>query len=178
MIHLVLSQQKFFNEYCIYFYTNDHLFSSDNTVWSCYNYEVAITYKMMCGLPWKQFFCHEWGDSAMIFMNQEPLPNHLMRDKILLFAVKKWHVRNKIMHGFMHYFVSCMPFFSLSTLICLKQSSIDSFAIVAKDGVFWLSIVMSTQEICDVVWTRGTVVVTSHSSIVHAHTNWHKGRLH
>ena len=34
--------------------------------------------------------------------------------------------------------------------ITLKQLSIAEFAIVAKDGLFWFSIVTSPQLICDV----------------------------
>ena len=60
----------------------------------------------------------------------------------------------------------------------LKQSSIAEFAIVAKDGLFWLRIVKSPQLICDVTQTWGTGIVTSYSSIVLASANWRKGDLH
>ena len=45
--------------------------------------------------------------------------------------------------------------------ILLKLLSITDFTIVTKDGLFWLSIVMSPQLICDVTQTWGTGIVTS-----------------
>ena len=66
----------------------------------------------------------------------------------------------------------------LNTSFRYKQSSIAHFAIVARDGLFWLNIVTSSQLICDVTRTRGTGIVTSYSSIVLARANWHKGDLH
>ena len=58
-----------------------------------------------------------------------------------------------------------------------KQSSIAHFAIVARDDLFWLNIVTSSQLICDVPRTRGTDIVTSYSSIVLARAIWRKGDL-
>ena len=51
-------------------------------------------------------------------------------------------------------------------------------AIVAKDGLFWLSIVTSPQLICDLTRTRGAGIVTSYSSIVLARANWNEDDLH
>ena len=48
----------------------------------------------------------------------------------------------------------------------LKHSSTAQIAIVAKDNLFWLGILTLPRLICDVKWTRGTVIVTSYSSIV------------
>ena len=62
--------------------------------------------------------------------------------------------------------------------IPLKTLPIADFAIVAKDGLFWLSIVTSPQLICDVTRTWSTVIVTSYSSIVLARENCRKGDLH
>ena len=59
-----------------------------------------------------------------------------------------------------------------------KQLSIADFAIVAKDGLVWFSIVTSLQLICDVTRTRVTGIVTSYSSIVLARANWRKSNLH
>ena len=59
-----------------------------------------------------------------------------------------------------------------------KQLSIADFAIVAKDGLVWVSIVTSLQLICDVTRTRVTGIVTSYSSIALARANWRKGDLH
>ena len=47
-----------------------------------------------------------------------------------------------------------------------EQSSIAHFAIVAKVSRSWLSIVTSPRLICIIKWTRGTVIMTSFSSIV------------
>ena len=58
-----------------------------------------------------------------------------------------------------------------------SRISIAHFAIVARDGIFWLNIVTSSQLICDVTRTRGTGIVTSYSSIVLARANWRKGDL-
>ena len=62
--------------------------------------------------------------------------------------------------------------------ITLKQFSIADLAIVAKDSLFWLSIVKSPQLISDVMRTWGTDIVTSYSSIVLARANWRKSYLH
>ena len=60
----------------------------------------------------------------------------------------------------------------------LKQLSITDFAIVAKQGLFGLSIVTSSQLICDVTRTLDTGIVTPNSSIVPARAYWRKGDLH
>ena len=62
--------------------------------------------------------------------------------------------------------------------IPLKQLTIADFAIDAKDGLFWFSIVTSLQLICDVTQTRVTGIVMWYSSIVLARANWCKGDLH
>ena len=58
-----------------------------------------------------------------------------------------------------------------------KQSSIAHFAINAKDGLFCINIVTSSQLICDVRRTQGTGIV-SYSSIILALANWRKGDHH
>ena len=79
----------------------------------------------------------------------------------------------------MYYFISYSPFYILNTQFRWKQLSIADFAtIVAKDGLFWLSIVTSPQLICDVTRTPDTGIVISYSSIVMARANWGKGDLH
>ena len=52
------------------------------------------------------------------------------------------------------------PFYILNIPFRYKQSSIAHFAIGARDGLFWLDIVTSSQWICDVTRTRGTGIVT------------------
>ena len=59
-----------------------------------------------------------------------------------------------------------------------KQFSIPDFPIVAKDGLFWLSIVTSPELICDITRMWGTGIVTSYSSIVLARANWCKCDLY
>ena len=66
----------------------------------------------------------------------------------------------------------------LNAQLRYKQLSIADFAIVAKDGLFWLSIVTSLQLICDITRTRVVGIVTSYSSIVLACANWRKCDLH
>ena len=78
----------------------------------------------------------------------------------------------------MYYFISYTIFYVMNTQFHRKQLSIADFAIVAKDGLFWLSIVTSPQLICDVTRTPDTGIVTSYSSIVIARANWRKGDLH
>ena len=50
----------------------------------------------------------------------------------------------------MYYFISYMPFDVPEHPILVKQLSIADFAVVAKDSLFWFSIVTSPQLICDV----------------------------
>ena len=56
-------------------------------------------------------------------------------------------------------------FYFLHAILChghtipLKQLSIADFPIVTKDGLFWLSIVMSPHLICDVTKSWGTGIV-------------------
>ena len=76
----------------------------------------------------------------------------------------------------MYYFISNTLFYVLNTPFRYKQTSFVHFAVVAKDGPFWLNIVTSSQLICDI--TRGTGIVTSYSSIVLARAKWRKGDLH
>ena len=59
-----------------------------------------------------------------------------------------------------------------------NKPSIGHSAIVAKDGIFWLRIMTSSQLLCDVTRTWGTGIVSSYSSIVLARDNWRKGDLH
>ena len=78
----------------------------------------------------------------------------------------------------MYYFISYTLVYVMNTLFRWKQLSIADFAIVAKDGLFWLGIVTSPQLICDVTRTHGTGIVTSYSPIVVARANWHKSDRH
>ena len=78
----------------------------------------------------------------------------------------------------MYYLISYTLFYILNTPFRYKQSSIAHFAIVAKNDLFWLNIVTSSQLICDVTRTRGTGIVTLYSSIVLACAKWRKGDLH
>ena len=78
------------------------------------------------------------------------------------------------MYHFISYTLSYVP----ERTIPLKKITIADFAIVAKDGLFWFSIVTSLQLICDVTRTRVTAIVTAYSSVVLARANWHKGDLH
>ena len=78
----------------------------------------------------------------------------------------------------MYYFISYTLFYVPERTIPLKKISIADLSIVAKDGLFWFSIVTSLQLICDVTRMRATGIVTSYLSIVLARANWRKGDLH
>ena len=78
----------------------------------------------------------------------------------------------------MYYFIFCSLFDVPEHKIPLKQLSIADFAIVAKDSLFWFSIVTSPQLICDIMRMLDTGTMTLYSSIVLARANWHKGDLH
>ena len=78
----------------------------------------------------------------------------------------------------MYHFISYTLFYVPACTIPLKQLSIADFAIVAKDGLIWFSIVTSLQLICDVTRTQVTGIVTAYSLIVLARANWRKGDLH
>ena len=69
-------------------------------------------------------------------------------------------------------------FLSLNAQFRQKQSSVADFAIVAKGGLFWFSIVTSLQLICDFTRMRVTGTVASFSSIVLSRANWRKGDVH
>ena len=122
-------------------------------------------------LPWITIFWsrvgwfandfHEWRSHEW-----KSVANNLTSDQKSLFTVTNYH------------FKCYTQFLILNTLFRDKQSSIAHFAIVAKEGLFWLNIVTSSQLICDVTWTRSTGIVTSYSSIVLARANWRKGDLH
>ena len=70
----------------------------------------------------------------------------------------------------MYCFMSYTLLYDLNTQFYQKQLSIADFTIVAKDGLFWHSIVTSPQLICYVTWKWGTSIVAPYSSIVIART--------
>ena len=78
----------------------------------------------------------------------------------------------------MYYFISYTLFYVMNTQIRQELPSSAYFAIVAKGGLFWPSIMTSPQLICDVMRTRNTGIVTSYLFIVIARANWRKGDLH
>ena len=65
----------------------------------------------------------------------------------------------------MNYFISYTQFYISNTPFCYKQLLFAYFAIVARDSLFWLNIVTSSQLICNVTRMRGTGIVTSYASI-------------
>ena len=114
---------------------------------------------------------HEWGDLPTIFTSDEVTSeNH-------------WQIASRVTQKSL-FMVTDVLFYFLHAIWCpehpipLKQLSIADFAIVAKDGLFWFSIVTSPQLICDVTRMYDTGIVTSYSSIVLARANWRKGDLH
>ena len=105
------------------------------------------------------------------YQQWKSLANRIRSDQKSLFTVTG--ASNKIIH-----FISYALFYVLNTQFCWKQLSIADFAIVAKDGLFWLSIETSPQLICDVTQTWSTGIMTLYSSIVLARANLRKDDLH
>ena len=67
------------------------------------------------------------------------------------------------------FFISNTLFYVLNTRFRWKTLSNADFAIVAKNGLFWLSIVTSPQLICDVTRTWDTGIVTSYETQIKKH---------
>ena len=94
-----------------------------------------------------------------------------------------WQISSRVTHELL-FTVTNVSFYFLHAIWCpeqtipLKRLSIIDFAIVAKDGLFWRSIVMSPWLIWDIMGTWGTGIVTSYLLIVLTYANWHKGDLH
>ena len=91
----------------------------------------------------KRFLDHEWGDLPLIFTSDEVMSeNH-------------WQIASRVTQKSL-FTVTNELFYFLHAIWCpehtipLKQLSIDDFATVAKDSLFWISIVTSLQLICDV----------------------------
>ena len=123
-------------------------------------------------LLWITIFGHDWGDLPMIFTIIEVTSkNH--------WQITSQVTKKIIIHGNKCIILSLTCYFlSWTHNSTKKKSLIAHFAIVTKDGLFWLSIVTSLQLICDVTRARGTSIVTSYSMIVLACANWLKGDLH
>ena len=81
----------------------------------------------------------------------------------------KWKsLAGKLHHNVLFHFLHAIC--DLNTQFHWKQISIADFAI-AKDGLFWLGIVMSLQLICEGTLKLDTGIVMSYSSIALAHAN-------
>ena len=86
---------------------------------------------------------HELGDLPIIFTS----------DKVT--SENHWQIASQVTPKSL-FMVTNVLFYFLHAIWCpehtipLKQLSITDFAIVAKDSLFWFSIVMSPQFICDV----------------------------
>ena len=103
---------------------------------------------------WVTVIGHEKGDLPMIITSDEVTGENYWQTTSLR-----------------HHFISYTLFYVLNIPFCYKQTSFAHFPIVAKDGLFWLNIVTSSELICDVTRTRGTGIVTSCSVIVLASAN-------
>ena len=99
---------------------------------------------------WFANYSHDWRNHEWKY-----LANHLTSDQKSLFTA------TNVLFYFLHaiLYLEHTPF-------RYKQSSIAHFVTVARDGLFWLNIVTSSQLICDVMRTRGTGIVPSYSLIV------------
>ena len=123
---------------------------------------------------------HEWRSHEW-----KSLPNRLTSDKNCYLLRHSWKsLSNRLTIDKKSLFtVTNVLFYFLHAILCHEHANplktiIERFAIVAKGGIFWLSIVTSPQLICDVTRTRETGIVTSYSSIVIARANWRKCDLH
>ena len=102
-------------------------------------------YRIMNELPWITILGKEWGDLAIIFTSDEVTSeNHWQI---------AWRVTQKSLFMVTNVSLYFLLFYVLNTQFHQKQSSIADFAIVTKDGLFWL---------CDVI----TVYLWHH-------TKWH-----
>ena len=119
-------------------------------------------------LPWIMIF----GSRVRRFANNWSLEWELLANRITSDPKIVIHGNECII-----LFLTCY-FMSLNTKFCQKQSAIDDFAIVPKDGLFWFSIVTSLPLICDIMRTWVTGIVTSFLSIALSRANWCKGDLH
>ena len=118
-----------------------------------------------------RFFCHQWGDSAKMFMSDE---------------VNEWKsvpIRptsdNKIsFHGHQYIVLFLTRYFMPDRAHKPTKTLIDcSFCHLRRGrpfGTLW----RQHSSICNVTLTCGTGIVTSYSSIVLARANWRKGDLH
>ena len=71
----------------------------------------------------------------------------------------------------MHHFILHMlfaPWADKPAKTIIDYNKRSNIAIVAKHGIFWISIVISPQWNYDVRRTRGICIVTKYPSIVHA----------
>ena len=85
---------------------------------------------------------HEWGDLPIIFMSDEVTSENHWQIASQVTQKSSFTVTNVLLY-FLH--VILCP----EHTILIKQLSIADFAIVAKDSLFWFSIVTSPQLICD-----------------------------
>ena len=117
-------------------------------------------------LPWITILGHEWGDLPIISTSDE------------VASENSWQIASRVIQKSLLTVTNVLRF--SYTLFFGPEYTIllVDFAIVATDGLSWLSIVASPQLICDVMWTQVTAIVTSYSPIALARTNWHKSFLH
>ena len=115
------------------------------------------------------------------FSRVTSLANHVTSDEVALenhWQTTSWVTKKSL------FMVTNVLFHFLHTILCphhtiLHKTIINhSFCHCRQRRIFPLSIVTSSQLICDVMPTWVTSIVTSSSSIVLAGANWHKGDLH
>ena len=86
----------------------------------------------------QRFLGHEWGDLPKIFMSDEVTSENY------------WQIASRVTRKAL-FIVTNVLFYFLHIISCseqtipLKTLSVAHFAIVAKGGLFWLSIVMLPQ---------------------------------
>ena len=115
-------------------------------------------------LPWITILGHSSGILPIIFKSDEVMSENY------------WQIASRVTQKSL-FTVTDVLFYFLHTILRPWMHKIVDFAIVARDGLFWFSIVTSLQLFCDITRTRVTGIVTSYSLIVLACANWHKGDL-
>ena len=120
-------------------------------------------------LPCILIFCYEWGDSAMIYTNDEVTnENHC---RIVSKVTKNRYSRvNHTQSHFLH--ATLCPHRAHKNVKANHRMPISSFPprTVFSELSFW----RHHGSTCDVMRTRGTGIVTSNLSVVLARANWRK----
>ena len=124
---------------------------------------------------------NDYNELRTFFWSRGDLPIMFTSDKVT--SENHWHNSLQVIKKSLFTITGSLYYF-LHAILCpehtipLKKSLIAHFAIVTMDDLLLLSILMSSQLICNITRTPSTGIVTLYSSVVLARANWHKGDLH